>query len=66
MLNWIAFGSGPRHFSGGIAMPFVSWSGPSIEWFGRAAFGIGALIADLIVGWVLIRGVRGAFHRRER
>lgn len=66
MLNWIAFGSGPRHFSGGIAMPFVSWSGPSIEWFGRAAFGIGALIADLIVGWVLVRSVRNAFQRRER
>ena len=66
ILNWIAFGSGPRHFSGGIAIPFVSWSGPSSEWSGRAAFGIGALIAGLIVGWVLIRGVRGAFHRRER
>ena len=66
ILNWIAFGAGPRHFSGGIAIPFVSWSGPSSEWSGRAAFGIGAMIADLIVVWLLVRGVRGAFHRRER
>lgn len=66
ILNWIAFGPGPRQFSGGIAFPFVSWSGPSSEWSGRAAFGISAMIADLIVVWLLVRGVRGAFHRRER
>jgi hypothetical protein len=66
ILNWIAFGAGPRHFSGGIAIPFVSWSGPSSEWSGRAAFGIGAMIADLVVVWLLARGVRGAFRRRER
>ena len=66
ILNWIAFGTGRRHFSGGIEIPFVSWSGPSSEWFGRAAFGIGAMIADLVVVWVLVRGVRGAFHRRGR
>ena len=66
ILTWIAFGAGPRHFSGGIAIPFVSWSGPSGEWSGRAAVGIGAMIADLVVVWLLIRGVRGAFHRRER
>ncbi|HEV2055544.1 MAG TPA: hypothetical protein VGV06_10280 [Methylomirabilota bacterium] len=66
ILNWIAFGAGPRHFSGGVAIPFVSWSGPSSDWTGRAAFGICAAIMDFIVVWLLIRGVRGAFHRRER
>ena len=66
ILNWIAFGPGPRQFSGGIAIPFASWSGPSSEWSGRAAFGIGAMIADLIIVWLLIRSVRGAFHRHER
>ena len=66
ILNWIAFGPGPRQFSGGIAIPFVSWSGPSSEWSGRAAFGIGAMIADLNIVWLLIRSVRGAFHRHER
>jgi hypothetical protein len=66
IFNWIAFGAGPRHFSGDIAIPFVSWSGPSSEWLGRAAFGVGAAIMDLIVVWLLVRSVRGAFHRRER
>jgi len=66
ILNWIACGPGRRQFSGGIALPFVSWSGPSSDWTGRAAFGIGAMIADLIVVWLLVRGVLGAFHRRER
>lgn len=66
ILNWIAFGPGPRHFSGGIALPFVSWSGPSSDWTGRAAFGIGAVLADVFVACLLVRGVRNAFHRRER
>ena len=65
ILNWIAFGAGPRHFSGGIAIPFVSWSGASSEWTGRAAFGIGALLADVIVAWVLVRGVLNASRRRD-
>lgn len=41
-------------------------SGPSSEWSGRAVFGIGAVIADVVVAWLLVRGARGAFHRRER
>jgi len=66
ILNWIAFGSGPRHFSGGIALPFVSWSTSPSEWAGRAAFGFGAFIADVIVVWVFARNVRKAFDSRER
>jgi hypothetical protein len=65
ILNWIAFGVGQRHFSGGIALPFVSWSGASSEWTGRAAFGIGALLADVIVAWVLVRGMLNASRRRD-
>lgn len=65
-LNWIAFGSGPRHFSGGIALPFVSWSSSPSEWAGRAAFGVGAGLADVIVAWVLVRSARNAFQRRGR
>lgn len=66
VLNWIAFGSGPRHFSGGIAIPFVYWSSRPSEWAGRAAFGVGAFIADVIVAWVLARNLRSAFRRRDR
>ena len=66
IFNWIGFGAGPRHFSGGIAIPFVSWSGPSSEWSGRAAFGIAAAIMDLFVVCLIVRGVRKAFDSRER
>jgi hypothetical protein len=66
ILNWIAFGSGPRHFSGGISIPFVSWSGSSSEWTGRAAFGVGAAIADIVVAWLLARAVVNTFRRRKR
>jgi hypothetical protein len=66
ILNWIAFGTGPRHFSGGIAIPFVSWAGRLSEWSGRAAFGVCAVIADLVAVWLLARGVINLFHRRER
>ena len=66
MLNWIAFGTGPRHFSGGIAIPFASWSSSPGEWLGRAAFGVVALLADVIIAWALARSVSNAFRRRER
>jgi hypothetical protein len=66
ILNWIAFGPGPRHFSGGFALPFVSWSSPPSDWTGRAAFGVGAFLADVFIACLLVRGVRNAFRRRER
>lgn len=66
IFNWIAFGSGPRHFSGGIAIPFVSWSTRPSDWAGRAAFGVFALIADVIVAWILARNLVNAFRRRDR
>jgi hypothetical protein len=66
ILNWIAFGEGPRHFSGGISIPFVSWSSRPSDWVGRAAFGAGAVLADVIVGWHLVRTLRSAFGHGER
>ena len=44
--TWVAFGPGERAFS--IAIPFLG-SGPGNEWIGRAAFGIGAVLAWLIL-----------------
>ena len=65
ILNWIAFGPGERHFSGGISIPFVSWSTGASEWSGRAAFGAGALLADVIIVSVLARNMARAIRRRE-
>ena len=62
--NWIAFGPGPRRFQGGIAIPFVAVSGPSSEWSGRALFGVGAVLTDLFLLWIVVRGLRDLARRR--
>ena len=61
--NWVAFGPGPRKFQGGIAIPFVAVSGPTNEWTGRAVFGIGAVLTDLFLLWVVVRGLRDLLGR---
>ncbi len=51
--HWVAFGPGPRQFEGGI-------TGSETE--GRIAFGIGAVILDLIVLGVLVHAGRVAWR----
>lgn len=56
--TWVAFGSGTRHFSvGGIV------NGPLGEGIGRAAFGVGAIIAWLIVAVFARAGWRRIFGK---
>lgn len=65
--NWVAFGPGERRVSGDLALPFIAVGGRMGEWTGRAAFGIGAVIMDLLVVWLVVRGVRRLVRqRRER
>jgi multisubunit Na+/H+ antiporter MnhB subunit len=63
IFNWVAFGPGPRHFGGRISIPFVSISGPQSEWSGRVAFGLAAVMMDLFLGWVIVRGLRDLLGR---
>jgi hypothetical protein len=63
VFNWVAFGPGPRSFSGGISIPFVSISGPQSEWSGRVAFGLAAGLIDLFLVWVIVRGLRDLLGR---
>jgi multisubunit Na+/H+ antiporter MnhB subunit len=63
IFNWVAFGPGPRHFGGSISIPFVTISGPQSEWSGRAAFGLVAVMMDLFLGWVIVRGLRDLLGR---
>jgi hypothetical protein len=63
VFNWIAFGPGPRSFSGGISIPFVAISGPQSEWSGRVAFGLAAGLIDLFLLWVIVRGLRDLLGR---
>ena len=49
ILNWVAFGRGEREFSMSVSIPFLSFNFPrSSEILGRVAFGIPALLCDLI------------------
>jgi hypothetical protein len=64
---WIAFGSGERHFSGGASFGGVqvtgTFSGHANEWFGRAAFGAGAVLAGVMFIAFLIGGTRRLLRR---
>jgi len=63
IFNWVAFGPGPRHFGGGISIPFVAISSRQNEWSGRVAFGIGAVLIDLFLAFVVVRGLRDLLGR---
>ena len=53
--HWIAFGAGPRQFSGGFSLPFVSVSRGAPELGGRIMFGFGAFLIDFIVVAAVVR-----------
>ena|SRR5215831_2438255 len=42
--DWVAFGPGERHFTGGLSVGFLAIGLHSGEWLGRAVFGIPAVI----------------------
>jgi hypothetical protein len=63
VFNWVAFGPGPRAFGGSVSIPFVSVSGPSSEWTGRAAFGVAAALMDVFLVWMIVRGLRDLLGR---
>jgi hypothetical protein len=64
---WIALGPGERHFSGGTSFGGVqvteTFGGHANEWFGRAAFGAGAVLAALMFLAFLIGGARRLLRR---
>ncbi len=57
--TWVAFGGGTRHFS--MAGPIV---GPVGEGIGRTVFGIGAIIAWLIVLAIARAGAKKIFGKK--
>src|SRR6185312_2312874 len=56
--DWIAFGPGERHFSGGISLGGLGIGARPGEIFGRAMFGIGAVIADIVAVALWARTLR--------
>jgi hypothetical protein len=57
--TWVAFGPGERHF----VLPILVW-GSWAEAIGRAAFGLGALLAWLIAALMARHGVSKVFGRK--
>jgi hypothetical protein len=56
VFNWIAFGPGPRHFSGATTIAMVTTSGaPPSEFSGRAMFGVVAVLLDLALVRILVK-----------
>lgn len=56
--DWIAFGPGERHFSGGVSFGGLGIGARPGELFGRALFGVGAVIADLVAVVLWVRMLR--------
>jgi hypothetical protein len=59
VFNWIAFFPGERHFSGGVSFLGLHQSVATSDTTGRIMFGLGALLADLLVVGAIWRIVRG-------
>ncbi len=53
--HWVAFGPGPRQFSGGLSIPFLSIRTGSSDTLGRIWFGIFAVLFDVILVFATIR-----------
>ena len=58
--HWVAFGPGPRAFSGSFSLPFVTVSQRSGEMSGRILFGIGAVLIDLMILGICVKLIRRA------
>jgi hypothetical protein len=62
VFDWVSFGPGERHFSGGLSIGPLSGSGSSSELMGRLVFGIAAASMSLLALWVWGRWVRSLFE----
>ncbi len=60
IFDWVAFGPGERHFSGGISFAGSSMRTGASEASGRIAFGIAAVILDAFAMWGWYRWLRGS------
>jgi len=60
--DWIAFGPGTRQFSGGIGSGTAGHGVPIGETPGRIAFGVCAVILNLLALLMWVRGFRSGFR----
>ena len=62
VFDWVSFGPGERHFSGGLSIGPLSSSASSSELTGRIVFGIAAASMSLLAFWVWGRWLRSLFE----
>lgn len=55
---WIAWGPGPRSFTGGVGAGSVGVGGMVGESMGRAVFGVSAVVTGFVGVWMLSWGIR--------
>ena len=56
--DWVAFGPGERHFAGGLSLGGVGIGARPGELFGRAMFGVGAVMFDIVAVVLWVRLLR--------
>lgn len=61
--TWVAFGSGERHFSSSISLPFVAVRGASSETTGRWVFGCAAVVLWCVIAAIMVSAARKAIVR---
>jgi hypothetical protein len=64
VFDWVSFGPGERHFSGGLSIGPLFSSGASDELTGRIVFGIAAVSMSLLALWVWARWLRSLLEPR--
>jgi len=62
--SWVAFGSGERHFSMSVSVPFMAARGASSESLGRWMFGSMAVLIWIVIAGALISTAREALAKR--
>ena len=62
IFDWVSFGPGERHFSGGLSIGPLASSESSSELTGRVVFGVAAVSMSLLALWVWVRWVRSLFE----
>jgi hypothetical protein len=63
--GWIAFGTGPRRFSGSVSIPFVATHWTTGATFGRIVFGAGTVLMVFMFVACTVVGIRRLWRARR-
>ncbi len=63
--SWVAFGSGERHFSMSVSLPFIAAGKAGSDTLGRWVFGFVAVLTWIVIAGTLISVARKALAKRD-